>query len=91
MLSILNSLPEHVRAQMNEILNPHLPVAVDLPAPRKQAHWNGRGAAHIAIRALPGRIATGAEAMPDRIAERAGSLGGTGRRTIEVAAEGAAP
>lgn len=87
MLPTLNSLPEHVRARINEILNQHLAAVIDLHAQLKQAHWNVRGPAFIAIHTLFDRIATETEAMSDRVAERIGALGGTARGTIQVAAE----
>lgn len=82
-----NSLPEHVRAQSNEILNKHLAAAIDLHAQLKQAHWNVRGPAFIAIHELFDRISVEAEAMSDMIAERVAGLGGTARGTIQLASE----
>jgi len=82
-----NSLPEHVRSQANEILNKHLAAAIDLHAQLKQAHWNVRGPAFIAIHELFDRISVEAEAMSDLIAERVAGLGGTARGTIQLASE----
>lgn len=82
-----NSLPEHVRAQSNEILNKHLAAAIDLHAQLKQAHWNVRGPAFIAIHELFDRISVEVEAMSDLIAERVAGLGGTARGTIQLASE----
>ena len=82
-----NSLPEHVRAQSIELLNRHLAAAIDLHAQLRQAHWNVRGPAFIAIHELFDRISGEAEGMSDVIAERVGGLGGTARGTLQVAAE----
>ena len=82
-----NSLPEHVRAQSNEVLNKHLAAAIDLHAQLKQAHWNVRGPAFIAIHELFDRISVEAEGMSDLIAERVAGLGGTARGTIQLASE----
>ena len=82
-----NSLPEQVRAQSNEILNKHLAAAIDLHAQLKQAHWNVRGPAFIAIHELFDRISVEVEAMSDLIAERVAGLGGTARGTIQLASE----
>lgn len=82
-----NSLPEPVRAQSNVLLNTHLAAAINLHAQLKQAHWNVRGPAFIAIHALFDRIAGEVEAMSDLIAERVAGLGGTARGTIQLASE----
>ncbi|GHH24669.1 hypothetical protein GCM10008023_37000 [Sphingomonas glacialis] len=80
-------MPEQVRAQSNEILNKHLAAAIDIHAQLKQAHWNVRGPAFIAIRELFDRISAEVEAMSDLIAERVAGLGGTARGTIQLASE----
>jgi len=45
----LNSLPEPARVQVAALLNRRLADAIDLQAQCKQAHWNVRGPAFIAI------------------------------------------
>ena len=87
MYPMRNSLPEHVRAQSNEILNKHLAAAIDLHAQLKQAHWNVRVPAFIAIHELFDRISVEVKAMSDLIAERVAGLGGTARGTIQLASE----
>jgi starvation-inducible DNA-binding protein len=82
-----NTLSENIRAQSVELLNKHLAAAIDLHAQVKQAHWNVRGPAFIAIHELFDKVATAVEGYSDLIAERAGGLGGTAHGTIQVAAE----
>ncbi|PBN43586.1 DNA starvation/stationary phase protection protein Dps [Sphingobium sp. D43FB] len=82
-----NSLPEQIRGQSIDLLNKHLAAAIDLHAQLKQAHWNVRGPAFIAIHELFDRISVEAEAMSDVIAERVGGLGGVAKGTLQVAAE----
>jgi starvation-inducible DNA-binding protein len=82
-----NTLSEGVRAQSIELLNNHLAAAIDLHAQMKQAHWNVRGPAFIAVHELFDKVSDEAEKFSDLIAERAGALGGTAQGTVQVAAE----
>jgi len=82
-----NTLPETIRAQSIELLNKHLAAAIDLHAQIKQAHWNVRGPAFIAIHELFDKVSVEVENYSDLIAERARGLGGTAHGTIQVAAE----
>ena len=82
-----NTLPVEIRAQSVEILNKHLAAAIDLHAQVKQAHWNVRGPAFIAIHELFDKVSEEVEEYSDIIAERAGGLGGTAHGTIAIAAE----
>jgi len=82
-----NTLSENIRAQSVELLNKHLAAAIDLRAQVKQAHWNVRGPAFIAIHELFDRVAVEVEGYSDLIAERAGGLGGTANGTVQAAAE----
>ncbi len=81
-----NALSE-IRAQSVELLNKHLAAAIDLHAQVKQAHWNVRGPAFIAIHELFDKVSAEVENYSDLIAERAGGLGGTAYGTIQVAIE----
>jgi hypothetical protein len=47
-----NTLSENIRFKSAELLNRHLAAAIDLHAQVKQAHWNVRGPAFIAIHEL---------------------------------------
>jgi starvation-inducible DNA-binding protein len=81
-----NTLSENIRAQSVELLNKHLAAAIDLHAQVKQAHWNVRGPAFIAIHELFDKVSTDVETYSDLIAERARGLGGTAHGTVQVAA-----
>jgi starvation-inducible DNA-binding protein len=82
-----NTLSENIRAKSIEILNKHLAAAIDLRAQMKQAHWNVRGPAFIAIHELFDKVSVEVENYSDVIAERAGGLGGTALGTIQSVAE----
>ena len=82
-----NTLPENIRSQSVELLNKHLAAAIDLHAQMKQAHWNVRGPAFIAIHELFDKVSIEVENYSDLIAERARGLGGTAHGTVQVAAE----
>ena len=82
-----NTLSENIRSQSVELLNKHLAAAIDLHGQVKQAHWNVRGPAFIAVHELFDRVATQVQSYSDLIAERAGGLGGTAYGTIQSAAE----
>ncbi len=80
-----NTLSENIRVKAAELLNRHLGAAIDLHAQIKQAHWNVRGPAFIAIHELFDKVAEAVEDYSDTIAERAGALGSTAEGTIQVA------
>ncbi len=82
-----NTLAEQIRIQSVELLNKHLAAAIDLHAQMKQAHWNVRGPAFIAIHELFDKVSSEIEDYSDALAERAGGLGGTACGTIQVAVE----
>jgi starvation-inducible DNA-binding protein len=87
MQSTRNTLSPAIRAQSVELLNKHLAAAIDLHAQLKQAHWNVRGPAFIAIHELFDKVSVEVENYSDLIAERARGLGGTAHGTIQIAAE----
>jgi starvation-inducible DNA-binding protein len=82
-----NTLPEQIRSRSVELLNRHLAAAIDLHAQIKQAHWNVRGPTFIAIHELFDKVADIIEEYSDKIAERAGTLGGTAEGTVQTAAQ----
>ncbi|MGD0642414.1 MAG: DNA starvation/stationary phase protection protein Dps [Roseiarcus sp.] len=82
-----NTLSENIRTQTVELLNRHLAAAIDLHGQLKQAHWNVRGPAFIAVHELFDKVAGEAESYSDLIAERAAGLGGVAEGTVQVAAE----
>ena len=82
-----NTLPELIRAQAVALLNLHLAAAIDLQAQVKQAHWNVRGPAFVAVHGLFDSVAAAVGDYGDLLAERTAALGGTAHGTIQVAAE----
>jgi starvation-inducible DNA-binding protein len=82
-----NTLAEQVRSRSVALLNRHLGAAIDLHAQVKQAHWNVRGPTFIAIHELFDKVADAVEEYSDKIAERAGTLGGTAEGTVQTATE----
>jgi starvation-inducible DNA-binding protein len=82
-----NSMTINSRVQSVELLNKYLAAAIDLHGQVKQAHWNVRGPAFIALHELFDRVATDVETYSDQIAERTGALGGEAEGTIQKAAE----
>jgi starvation-inducible DNA-binding protein len=82
-----NTLSENIRSKAVELLNRHLAAAIDLHAQVKQAHWNVRGPAFIAIHELFDKVGDLVEGYSDTIAERAAALGGTAEGTVHVAVE----
>jgi starvation-inducible DNA-binding protein len=87
MYKTANTLPEQIRSRSVALLNRHLAAAIDLHAQVKQAHWNVRGPTFIAIHELFDKVADVVEEYSDKIAERAGTLGGTAEGTVQTAAE----
>jgi starvation-inducible DNA-binding protein len=71
-----NDLPEETRARVIELLNYRLADAVDLQLDAKQAHWNVRGPAFIALHELFDRVVDHAAAAADLLGERIAQLGG---------------
>jgi starvation-inducible DNA-binding protein len=82
-----NTLSQNIRSKSADLLNRHLAAAIDLHAQVKQAHWNVRGPAFIAIHELFDKVADAVEGYSDTLAERAAALGGTAEGTIQVAVE----
>ena len=82
-----NTLLEPIRAQSVELLNKHLATSIDLHAQVKQAHWNVRGPGFLAMHQFFDAIAGTVDGWSDKLAERAGTLGGTAHGTLHVAVE----
>jgi starvation-inducible DNA-binding protein len=80
-----NTSPLAIREEAVVLLNRHLAAAIDLHGQLKQAHWNVRGLAFIAVHELFDKVAGEVEDISDQLAERAGALGGTAQGTIQVA------
>src|SRR5579863_2180939 len=80
-----NDIPEKVRTEVVEILNSRLADSVDLMHQAKQAHWNVKGPAFIALHKLFDEIVDAAQEYMDLLAERVVQLGGAAEGTVRVA------
>jgi len=87
MYRITNALPRQTRSTSVALLNCHLAAAIDLHARLKQAHWNVRGPAFIAIREVFDEAADVVEEYSDKIADRVATLGGHTEGTVQTAAK----
>ena len=81
-----NTLSENIRTESVALLNKHLAAAIDLHGQAKQAHWNVRGPAFIAVHELFDKVAEKIQGYSDALAERAAALGGTAQGTVQAAA-----
>jgi starvation-inducible DNA-binding protein len=79
-----NDLPEPTRAQVVGLLNQRLAEAIDLQTQCKQAHWNVKGPAFIALHKLFDEINESVEEYVDLVAERVVQLGGIADGTVGV-------
>jgi starvation-inducible DNA-binding protein len=82
-----NDLPETTRAQVVGLLNQRLADAIDLQTQCKQAHWNVKGPAFIALHKLFDEINESVEEYVDLIAERVVQLGGIAEGTVGIVSE----
>jgi len=83
-------IADNTRAAMIDVLNARLADAVDLASQMKQAHWNVKGPAFIALHELFDAVHDAVRGHVDDIAERITALGGTARGTAAVAAAASA-
>jgi starvation-inducible DNA-binding protein len=79
-------LLESDRLELITLLNQHLVDTLDLKTQVKQAHWNVKGMAFIALHELFDRFATTLENYIDMLAERVTALGGVAMGTVRIAA-----
>lgn len=82
-----NDIPEAVRREVAGLLNIRLAEAIDLQTQCKQAHWNVKGPAFIALHKLFDEINGAVQEYVDLLAERVVQLGGIAEGTIGVVAE----
>ena len=82
-----NDLSEKVRIQVAALLQERLAEAIDLVTHAKQAHWNVKGPAFIALHELFDKVYENAGEHADLIAERILQLGGTAEGTARVVAK----
>jgi starvation-inducible DNA-binding protein len=81
--SYVTDLKINTRKSMIELLNVRLADAIDLKLAVKQAHWNIRGSAFIALHELLDRIAARIEEHGDTMAERIVQIGGIAGGTLQ--------
>jgi starvation-inducible DNA-binding protein len=81
-----NDLPQATRVQVIQLLNQRLADCIDLQTQCKQAHWNVKGPAFIALHKLFDEINEDVEEYVDLIAERIVQLGGIAEGTAGVVA-----
>jgi len=82
--STKNDLPQASRVQVIELLNQRLADSIDLQTQCKQAHWNVKGPAFIALHKLFDEINENVEEYVDLIAERIVQLGGIAEGKVGV-------
>lgn len=82
-----NDLSADTRARVAELLNARLADMLDLWTQTKQAHWNVKGPAFIAIHELLDKVAEEVEDHADLIAERAVQLGAKAMGTARMASQ----
>src|SRR5215510_4227436 len=81
-----NDLPEASRVEAIDLLNQRLADCIDLQTQCKQAHWNVKGPAFIALHKLFDEINEDVEEYVDLLAERIVQLGGIAEGTVGVVA-----
>ena len=84
----LPGLDEARKSRLVIELNRNLAGLADLAAAYKQAHWNVIGMNFAQLHALFDQFADQTREYMDLIAERAVTIGGTARGTIQAAVEG---
>jgi len=82
-----NDLPEAARKEAVELLNQRLADCIDMQTQCKQAHWNVKGPAFIALHKLFDEINEDVEEYVDLIAERVVQLGGIAEGTVGIVAK----
>jgi starvation-inducible DNA-binding protein len=82
-----NDLPESTRLEVVELLNQRLASCIDLQTQCKQAHWNVKGPAFIALHKLFDEINEEVEEYVDLLAERVVQLGGIAEGTVGIVAK----
>jgi starvation-inducible DNA-binding protein len=80
-------LNRELRNQLVSSLNQNLANLTDLAAMYKQAHWNVAGPNFAQLHEVFDRFADQTREFMDMLAERAVTLGGTARGTLQAAAE----
>lgn len=81
-----NDLPEAARREAAALLNQRLADCLDLQLQCKQAHWNVKGPAFIALHKLFDEINGAVAEYSDLLAERVVQLGGIAEGTAAIVA-----
>jgi starvation-inducible DNA-binding protein len=82
-----NDLSEKIRVQVANLLQERLADAQDLVTHAKQAHWNVKGPAFIALHELFDKVYEHAGEHADLLAERIIQLGGIAEGTVRAVAK----
>src|SRR5262245_48240032 len=82
-----NDLSEKIRVQVSGILQERLSDALDLVTHAKQAHWNVKGPAFIALHELFDKVYEHAGEYADLLAERIVQFGGIAEGTVRATAK----
>jgi len=82
-----NDLPEASRTEVIGLLNQRLADSIDLQIQSKQAHWNVKGPAFIALHKLFDDVNAAAAEYADLLAERVVQLGGVAEGTVGIVTE----
>lgn len=83
-----NNLKSNTKSAMIDQLNGHLAAGVDLALLTKQAHWNLRGPAFIAVHEMLDGFRTELDIHVDTVAERIVQIGGIALGTTQTVAAG---
>jgi starvation-inducible DNA-binding protein len=77
-------IPHDQRAELIELLNARLADLIDLQLQTKQAHWNVKGPAFIALHEMFDKFVDDISDHVDTVAERVTALGGVAEGTVAV-------
>ncbi len=80
-------IPEKTRTSVIEILQKRLADSIDLQLQCKQAHWNVKGPAFIALHELFDKMTDEVEEYVDTLAERITQLGGIAEGVVDAVAK----
>ena len=87
LLPTKNDIPAESRQEAVSLLNQRLADAIDLQTQCKQAHWNVKGPAFIALHKLFDEVNAAVEEYVDLLAERVVQLGGIAIGTARSVAQ----
>lgn len=85
--SFAGGLEAQTRTRVVDLLNGLLADAITLQMATKEAHWNIKGPGFIGVHELLDAVALRLRDNSDEIAERAVTLGGLARGTLEAVAD----